>query len=180
MFSWRLFLRKKFSSKNYTAKATSRFSLSLVLFAPNHLLVRKLSHLKDRRGRHLSNITHVSFSHFGASTGKSAHLYGQIIVHLVIASHLYVQVRLIPTFILSQLYVQVRLISTFLPSHLHVQVRLISTFIPSHLHVQVSLMSTCKSTNLSVQFRSYLHPSVRLISSASSSPPLQSQFHHIQ
>ena len=47
MFSRRLFLRKKFSSKNYTAKATSRFSLSLVLFAPNHLLVRKLSHLKD-------------------------------------------------------------------------------------------------------------------------------------
>ena len=112
MFSRRLFLRKKFSSKNYTAKATSRFSLSLVLFAPNHLLVRKLSHLKDRRGRHLSNITHVSFSHFGASTGKSAHLYGQIIVHLVIASHLYVQVRLIPKFIPSQLYVQVRLIST--------------------------------------------------------------------
>ena len=165
MFSRRLFLRKKFSSKNYTAKATSRFSLSLVLFAPNHLLVRKLSHLKDRRGRHLSNITHVSFSHFGASTGKSAPLYGQIIVHLVIASHLYVQVRLIPTFI---------------PSQLYVQVRLISTFIPSHLHVQVSLMSTSKSTNLSVQFRSYLHPSVRLISSASSSPPLQSQFHHIQ
>ena len=42
------------------------------------------------------------------------------------------------------------------------------------------LISTSKSTNLSLQFRSSLHPSVRLISCASCSPPLQSPFHHIQ